>query len=72
MCRLVLIALVATILVLSCVVEETNAQYGWGWPYSYYGYGWPYSYGLWGKRSAGFGPSENDAALLGAQHAGGQ
>ncbi|KAI1702005.1 hypothetical protein Ddc_17316 [Ditylenchus destructor] len=73
MSRLVLIALVATILVLSSVVEETNAQYGWGWPYSYgYGYGWPYSYGLWGKRSAGFAPSENDAALLGAQHAGGQ
>ncbi|KAI1702002.1 hypothetical protein Ddc_17313 [Ditylenchus destructor] len=67
MCRLVLIALVATILVLSSVVEETNA---WGWPY--YGYGYPYSYGMWGKRSAGFGPSENDAALLGVQHAGGQ
>ncbi|KAI1699459.1 hypothetical protein Ddc_18547 [Ditylenchus destructor] len=79
MCRLVLIALVAAILVLSSVVEETNGQYGWGWPYSSYygyGYGWPYSYGMWGKRSAGFGSSENDAAqqkkFLAEENAGGQ
>ena len=56
------------LIVLGVVVEQTSAQwgYGWGgygyggWPYMGYGYGWPYmgyGWGGWyGKREAGFGP----------------
>jgi len=52
------------LIVLGVVVDQTSAQwgYGWGWPYYGYGYGWPYmGYGLgwggwYGKREAGFGP----------------
>ncbi|KAI1725917.1 hypothetical protein DdX_02604 [Ditylenchus destructor] len=74
MSRIALIALVAAIFLISSMVEVTEAQWGWPYSYGYYGYGWPYfnNYLWWGKRSAGFSPSESDAALQGPQSAVGQ
>ncbi|KAI1732419.1 hypothetical protein Ddc_01283 [Ditylenchus destructor] len=79
MSRIAIIALVASIFLITCMVEVTDAQWGWpgfGYGYGgYYGYGgWPYynNYLWWGKRSAGFGPSESEAAVQSSQSAGGQ
>uniref|UniRef100_A0A915D294 Uncharacterized protein n=1 Tax=Ditylenchus dipsaci TaxID=166011 RepID=A0A915D294_9BILA len=77
-----MVSIFGALLLGSMMVQDSEAQYlgyGYGaWPYysSLYG-AWPYSsyysgyglgLGLWGKRSAGFGPSESDSSVVGTNN----